>query len=68
MFVALRPLTDYNGLVGNALAIRYMRDSGEPVKPPAGSMSQLVADFRDNSLTLRRAAGLLRSWAISGPI
>ncbi|GGX79068.1 hypothetical protein [Streptomyces hiroshimensis] len=61
-FVALQPLADYNGLVGSTLAVRYMRESGEPVKPPAGGMTKLVAGIRENRLTLRATAALLRSW------
>ncbi|MGW1076427.1 hypothetical protein [Streptomyces sp. NPDC002537] len=63
MFVTARPLADYNGLVGSALAVRYMRESGEPVKPPMGGLAQLVAGISDNTHTLRTTAGLLRSWA-----
>ncbi|MCC3772623.1 hypothetical protein [Streptomyces sp. UNOC14_S4] len=62
MFVVTRPLTDYNGLVGCALAMRYMRESGQPVKPPGGGMAELVAGIRDSSLTLRATASRLRSW------
>jgi hypothetical protein len=62
MFVTTRPLTDYNGLVGSALATRYMRESGEPIKPPAGCLPQLVSGFRSGTLTLRAGASLFRSW------
>lgn len=65
MFVTTRPLTDYNALVGSMLATRYMRESGEPVKPPAGGMPELAAGFRDGTLTLRAGAARLRSWATS---
>lgn len=60
--VATRPLTDYNGLLGSALAVRYMRESGEPVKPPPGGMPHLVSGLRDGSETLRSTAARLRSW------
>ncbi|MBT2390640.1 hypothetical protein J7E87_14690 [Streptomyces sp. ISL-1] len=63
MFVATTPLTDYNGLVGSALAIRYLRESGEPVKPPAGGMTQLVTGLRNDTLALREVAAQLRAWA-----
>ncbi|MFI2370133.1 hypothetical protein [Streptomyces sp. NPDC018833] len=61
--MATTPLTDCNGLVGSALAIRYLRESGEPVKPPAGGMTQLVIGLRDSTLTLREVAAQLRAWA-----
>ncbi|WP_424891601.1 hypothetical protein [Streptomyces sp. XH2] len=61
-FVALRPLADYNGLVASALAVRYMRESGEPVKPPTGGMATLVTGVLENELTLRATAARLRSW------
>ncbi|MFD9223497.1 hypothetical protein ACFWDI_26645 [Streptomyces sp. NPDC060064] len=63
MFVATTSLTDYNGLVGSALAIRYLRESGEPVKPPAGGMAQLVTGLRNGTLALREVAAQLRAWA-----
>ncbi|MEC4019834.1 hypothetical protein [Streptomyces sp. H27-D2] len=63
MFVTTRPLTDYNGLVGSALATRYLRESGEPLKPPAGGMPRLVTGFREGTLALRAGAAALRSWA-----
>ncbi|MGI5401372.1 hypothetical protein ACQEVG_18375 [Streptomyces sp. CA-135486] len=63
MFVASAPLTDYNGLVGCALAIRYLRESGQPVKPPTGGMSRLVTGLRNGTLTLREVAAQLRAWA-----
>ncbi|MEU4800176.1 hypothetical protein [Streptomyces sp. NPDC023327] len=62
MFVLTRPLTDYNGLVGSALALRYLRESGTPVKPPAGGLTELVTRIRDHSLTLRGIASTLRTW------
>lgn len=64
MFVTTRPLQDYNGLVGSALALRYMRESGEPVKAPAGGLPELVTGLRTGTLTLRAVAGRLRSWAM----
>ncbi|NBE55078.1 hypothetical protein [Streptomyces boluensis] len=64
MFVTTRPLRDYNGLVGSALALRYLRDSGESVKPPAGAMPALVAGIRDGGLSLRATAARLRSWRV----
>lgn len=63
MFVTTRPLQDYNGLVGSALALRYMRESGEPIKAPAGGLPKLVTELRTGTLTLRATAGRLRSWA-----
>ncbi|MGH4035191.1 hypothetical protein ACQB60_40455 [Actinomycetota bacterium Odt1-20B] len=63
MFVVTRPLSDYNGLVGSALAVRYMRDSGESLKPPPGGLSGLVTEIRDNQLALRAIAARLRHWA-----
>ncbi|MFI6690083.1 hypothetical protein [Streptomyces sp. NPDC050485] len=63
MFVTTRPLTDYNGLVGSALALRYLHQSGEPAKPPAGAMPDLVQKVRTGTLTLRATAASLRSWA-----
>ncbi|GGP92569.1 hypothetical protein GCM10010278_83330 [Streptomyces melanogenes] len=62
MFVTLRPLPDYNGLIGAALAVRYLHESGEPVSPPPGGMASLVSGIRQGSLNLRAAAALLRSW------
>ncbi|MDG4857830.1 hypothetical protein P8605_06615 [Streptomyces sp. T-3] len=63
MFVTTRPLTDYNGLAGGALALRYMRESGETVKPPPGALPELVTGVRRGSVPLRAIAGTLRSWA-----
>ncbi|MFF3244206.1 hypothetical protein ACFYWY_10825 [Streptomyces sp. NPDC002870] len=63
MFVATTPLTDSNGLVGSALAIRYLRESGEPVKPPAGGITQPVTGLRNGTLALREVAAQLRAWA-----
>ncbi|MFD7164741.1 hypothetical protein [Streptomyces violascens] len=65
MFVTLRPLTDYNGLLGSALALRYLHHSAEPAKPPAGAMADLVQEIRTGTLTLRATAARLRSWATS---
>lgn len=62
MFVTLRPLRDYNGLIGAALAVRYLHESGEPVHPPPGGMTHLVDGVRRGSMNLRAAAALLRSW------
>jgi hypothetical protein len=62
MFVATRPLTDYNGLVGAALASRYMRESGEAIKPPAGALPELVTGIRSGTLSLRQVAARLRDW------
>ncbi|MDN3022764.1 hypothetical protein [Streptomyces sp. S.PB5] len=62
MFVAIRPLRDYNGLVGAALALRYLHECGQPAKPPPGGMARLVDGLRTGSLTLRTTSALLRSW------
>lgn len=63
MFVTTRPLRDYNGLVGTALALRYLHECGQSVKPPPGALPNLVSGLRNGSLNLRAAASLLRSWS-----
>jgi hypothetical protein len=63
MFVLTRPLKDYNGLVGTALALRYLRESGQPVKAPPGALPELVTAIRENDLTLRATAAKLRGWS-----
>lgn len=63
MFVLTRPLRDYNGLVGSALALRYLRESGQPVKPPPGALPELVTAIRGDELTLRATAAALRGWS-----
>lgn len=65
MFVVTAPLKDYNALLGSALAIRYMHESGQPIKPSGQAMADLASGFREGRISLREGAALLRSWVVS---
>ncbi|MFJ3301733.1 Fic family protein [Streptomyces sp. NPDC086549] len=61
--VRLAPFEDCNGLIGAMCAWEYMEQSGSPISPPPGAMSQLVRDIRSEKAGLQQVARSLSDWA-----